>query len=252
MGDDLGLLMITVVVISLLSGIIHSAIGFGFGIVAITLLPMLMDAKSAHVIVSISSVPMLMMATWTYRKGMESKTLGIAVVGAMIALPAGLYLFEQLSHELLIRLTGLGVLLMVGFSPLHKKRKQTDSDKMLRIHTYCLGAGAISGFLAGAVSIAGPPIAAFALHQGWSLNRYKAFVTQFLLVIAAWKAGLLVIRNHVDQVIAVEVTFASVFAMIGVLIGEKLVRNVDNARLKKIVAIVLIVVASFMLLGGAE
>ena len=47
-----------IAVIAVLSGFIHSAIGFGFGIVAISLMPFVIDARSAHVVVSVSSVPM--------------------------------------------------------------------------------------------------------------------------------------------------------------------------------------------------
>ena len=58
-------------------------------------------------------------------------------------------------------------------------------------------AGATGGFLAGAVSIAGPPIAAFGLKQEWPQNRFKAFITQCLIIIAIYKVGLLFLRGHV-------------------------------------------------------
>ena len=64
---DPSLITISLILISLVAGLIHSAIGFGFGIVAIALLPIVIDAKSAHIIVSVCSVPMLIMAAWTYR-----------------------------------------------------------------------------------------------------------------------------------------------------------------------------------------
>ena len=116
MFGELGLLLVAIGAIALVAGFLHSAIGFGFGIVAISLLPFVIDARSAHVVVSISSVPMLIMAAWTYREGIEKRSLALALLGAAIFLPLGLRLFESVSLDLLVRGTGLGILVMVILS----------------------------------------------------------------------------------------------------------------------------------------
>ncbi len=218
-------LLIAISCISLIAGVVHSGIGFGFGIVAVTFLPMVIEPKLSHIIVSVCSVPMLIMAGWTFRDGFQKTPLLVSLIGGCAAMPFGLYLFESISHDFLIRLTGQ--------------------------HLKCLAAGAISGFLAGAVSIAGPPIAAFAIQQNWKNEQYKAFVTQFLLVIAISKAGLLGLRDHIDTEIAMEISVASICAMIGVRIGEKLSRNLQAKKLKHLVAAMLVVVAITMLLNGS-
>ncbi len=246
---DPSLITISLILISLVAGLIHSAIGFGFGIVAIALLPIAIDAKSAHIIVSVCSVPMLIMAAWTYRSGAQKIPLLISTFGACIALPAGVYLFEVISLDLLVRLTGLGVLMMAISSSKPLKIRQTNSTNATH-YAPCLSAGIISGFLAGAVSIAGPPIAAFAIRQNWRANQYKAFMAQFLLVIASFKAGLLGLRDHVNLEIGYEILIASIFSMIGVRMGEKVSRNLDADKLKHLVAAVLIAVAVFMMLRG--
>ena len=243
-------LLIAISCISLIAGVVHSGIGFGFGIVAVTFLPMVIEPKLSHIIVSVCSVPMLIMAGWTFRDGFQKTPLLISLIGGCAAMPFGLYLFESISHDFLIRLTGLGVLFMV----LSSGRNENLKPKQKRApgqHLKCLAAGAISGFLAGAVSIAGPPIAAFAIQQNWKNQQYKAFVTQFLLVIAISKAGLLGLRDHIDTEIAMEISVASLCAMIGVRIGEKLSRNLQAKKLKHLVAAMLVVVAITMLLNGS-
>ena len=236
-------------IVSLIAGVIHSAIGFGFGIVAITLLPLAIDVISSHIIVSVCSVPMLLMAAWTYRKGVQRIPFAVTSVGAILALPAGLFLFEAVSIDLLIRATGLGVLLMVA-STLRTKQKSVPELQPSKKHLHSFIAGVLSGFLAGAVSIAGPPIAAYAIRQNWNSNQYKAFVTQFLLLVATCKAILLGVRDHIDVELGIEIGFASILAVLGVAIGERLSRNLQAEKLKKVVAAALIAVALLMLLGG--
>ncbi|MGC6442510.1 MAG: sulfite exporter TauE/SafE family protein [Rubripirellula sp.] len=244
-------ILIVVMVVSLTAGVIHSAIGFGFGIVAISLLPLAIDAKSSHIIVSVCSVPMLLMAAWTYRKGAQVLPLVVASAGAILAIPAGLILFEAASMDLLVRLTGLGVLLMVA-SSLRPQKKDIRHHPATNSHLPSFVAGVISGFLAGAVSIAGPPIAAYAIRQNWKTNQYKAFVTQFLLVVATAKAILLGFRDHIDTELGIEIGVASILSVVGVAIGERLSRNLQAEKLKHIVAAALITVAFLMLIGGSK
>lgn len=246
MSAEIGILLAVVAVIALLAGFIHSAVGFGFGIVAISILPFVIDARSAHIVVSISSVPMLVMATWTYRQGMEKRSLFQATLGAILFLPLGLYLFETVTLDLLVRATGVGVLAMVLLS----LRDRAGDSQQVSSGGSCFLAGAVSGFLAGAVSIAGPPIAAFALKQGWPQARYKAFVTQCLLVIAIYKAALLIARSHVTVPILWQIAVTAALSIAGVQLGAIASRDIPTARFKRIVAITLIVVSCLMLWRG--
>ena len=68
-------ILLAIAVIALGAGFVHSAIGFGFGIVAIALLPLVIDVRSSHVMLSLASVPMISMAAWTYREGIDWKSL---------------------------------------------------------------------------------------------------------------------------------------------------------------------------------
>lgn len=235
-----------IAVIGIVAGFIHSAIGFGFGIVAISLLPFIIDGRSAHIVVSISSLPMLMMAVWTYRRGAEKRSLIQALLGAALLLPPGLWLFETISLDLLIRATGLGVLIMVLLS---LRTAKSSAEKPSRWGD-CFAAGAISGFLAGAVSIAGPPIAAFALKQDWSPARYKAFISQCMLAMATYKAVLLIGRDHVDESVTWQILVASVTAMSGVFVGAWASRDIPAQRFKSLVAVSLMVVSCVMMWRG--
>jgi len=197
-------------------------------------------------VVSISSLPMLVMAVWTYRQGAEIRALIQALLGAALLLPLGLWLFETISLDLLIRGTGLGVLIMVLLS----LRKSKSPAEKSTGWGGCFAAGAVSGFLAGAVSIAGPPIAAFALKQDWSPARYKAFISQCMLAMAIYKAALLIGRDHVDASVTLQILVASVTAMIGVFLGAWASRDIPAERFKSLVAVSLMVVSCIMIWRG--
>ncbi len=239
--------LISIAAIAFAAGFVHSAIGFGFGIVAIAAIPWVMDIKSAHIVVSLASVPMMMMASWAYRRGIHWPTLRVAIVGALIFLPLGVLSFEYAPLDWLVRGTGLAILAMA----LMGLRKQTAHSTPEANMRACFCTGAVSGFLAGAVSIAGPPVAAFALRQEWSQERFKAFVTQCLLVISVSKGAMLLARDLVTAESAGYVLIAAPLAILGVQLGVLASRRIPATRFKRIVAIALILVACQMLWRGS-
>ncbi|MEM1068351.1 MAG: sulfite exporter TauE/SafE family protein [Planctomycetota bacterium] len=240
---------VSIGLIALAAGFVHSAIGFGFGIVAISLIPIVMDVRTAHVVVSISSVPMLMMAAWTYRRGVEKRSLVEALVGAAIFLPLGFYLFKTSSMSWLVRGTGFAIFLMVVWSLRDRSRNANSSRSELPRGT-CFLAGGAGGFLAGAVSIAGPPIAAFALKQNWSQSQYKSFVAQCLIVIALYKSVFLAEGGFLVQDVFGRAAVAATLSVLGVSIGARATARIPAARFKWLVAIALLVVSLWMMWSG--
>ncbi|MEM9585803.1 MAG: sulfite exporter TauE/SafE family protein [Planctomycetota bacterium] len=273
-ADQIGLL-VAIGVIALTAGFIHSAIGFGFGIVAITLLPLVIDVQQSHVVISTASVPVLMMATWAYREGADWDSLWRALLAAAICLPLGLLAFEWLSADWLIRGTGLTILGMVWMNfrnrkvaasraqPIQTKTNQTVSSEGLKPEVHAeqsppteLGfapwvAGGLAGFLAGAVSIAGPPVAAFALHQGFGQARFKAFVNQFLLVVSVYKVTGLAARGFLDWDRVGQAALLAPMAVLGIQLGALFSRRLSTNGFQTFVAVALAGVAIYFVVSGS-
>ncbi len=237
----------------LLAGVVHSIIGFGYGIVALAILPNFIDVRMAHVILSLSSVPVLLMAAWAYRKGIDRKSLLPALIGAALFMPIGLLAFKWMSMDLLVRGTGLAILLTT-LNSLRQKPETTYDEFTAQKRGASVApfaAGALSGFLGGAVSIAGPPIATYAVGQAWSADRFKSFVTQCLLVICFYKVAGLAVADLISRPDVVRVLWASPFSIAGIWMGVRLSRMINPEHFQKLVAVALILVACLFLLRGA-
>ena len=241
-------LLASIAIIMVVAGFVHSAIGFGFGIVALALVPLVMEIKEVHVVVSIASVPMLVVAAWAYRKGVDWSTLRTAMLGAAIALPLGVAAYAFASQDWLMRGTGIAILTIV-VSGLRTANNADDSKSSWRD---CFYAGAACGFMAGAVSIAGPPIAALALKQGWSQEKFKAFVTQSLLVVAVIKVALLFGGSLVTPGTLGYAAAGAPFAILGVQIGVYASRRIPVAKFRYLVAIALVAFSGWMVIAGAS
>lgn len=247
MTGELILLLIWVAAICVASGFVHSAIGFGYAIVALAILPFVIDARTAHVMLPIASLPMLGSAAWAYRKGTDWPSLRPALIGAAVMMPVGLYLFNNMSLDLLVRGTGLAILVMVLLSMRNQdmpKGSQTAGGSSLLT-------GAIGGFLGGAVNIAGPPVAAYALKQGWSPDRFKAFVTQLLLVVSIYKVIGLAIGGDITKEAALLALWTTPFSIVGIQLGVIVSKYIVPQKFQRIVALVLIGVACMLMVRGS-
>ncbi len=242
-------LLISLAVIALTAGFVHSAIGFGFGIVAVSLVPLVIDVRQAHVVISISSVPVIVAAAWSYRKGVRFDDLKPALVGAAIFLPIGLALFEWLPMDALVRATGVAILAMVVIRLRNRRMPEHDEPDG---GGSCFVAGAAGGFLAGAVSIAGPPIAAFALKQNWTPARFKAFVNQFLLLVSIYKVAGLGMRGFLDGPTLVQALWLAPAAIGGIFLGVRVSGRISSLWFERLVAAALVAISLMFIIRGAS
>lgn len=249
-AEDLTL-FIGIGLVALAAGFVHSAIGFGFGIVAVTLLPLFVEVRQSHVVISTASFPVLLMAVWAYRQGADWQALWKALVGAAVFMPVGIWAFEWVSPDSLIRATGIAILVMVAIS-FHNRRKANQASEESAGGGSSFFAGALGGFLAGAVTIAGPPVAAYALSQPWSQVKFKAFLNQFLVVVAMFKIIGLAVRGFIDQETLVRSATLAPMAIIGIQLGAVVSRRLSTQRFQYFVAVALVAVAVYFVFSGAK
>ncbi|WP_168564452.1 sulfite exporter TauE/SafE family protein [Crateriforma spongiae] len=248
--------MILIATVAAIAGFAHSAIGFGFGIVSLSLLPLIVDVRQSHIVVSTASVPVILMAAWSFRHGLNWRDVRPAVIGAIVFLPIGLMLFELMPMGWLVRVTGLAILLMVLMNYRNRHRKtgcDTDGPGIVPADAAttwpCFIAGGLGGFLAGAVSIAGPPMAAFGLKRGWPAERFKAFMNFYLLVVAMYKVGGMVVRNLIDREALIQACWLAPAAVVGIVVGAKASRHFSNRWTEALVTTSLLAIAVYFIVG---
>ncbi|QDT09827.1 sulfite exporter TauE/SafE family protein [Planctomycetes bacterium K23_9] len=249
MTPELVIELAAIAAIVLVAGVAHSIIGFGFGIIALAFLPMVIDVRMAHIMLSLTSLPMLLMAAWAYRKGIDWPSLVPALMGAALLMPIGLMAFSWMSMDWLVRGTGLAILATTLNGLRKKKTVHKPSAHASQLASFF--AGALSGFLGGAVSIAGPPVATFALNQGWNADRFKSFVTQCILVICIYKVSGLALGGLIQTSDMTTAIWATPFTLVGIQLGAWVSKFIDPDRFKAIVAVVLLAVACLFLLRGS-
>ncbi len=241
-----GLLLIAFIV--MVSGFVQSSLGFGYAITSLAVMPMIMETHSSHIVISLSGLPVLFMTACSYKLCVEWSEVRRTLLGAFFLLPVGLLLFASLPQQQLSQATGLAILFFVILDHFKKEDKTMTSPP----HWISYLAGGISGFLAGAVSIGGPPVATYALRRGWTPSTFKSFVSSCLLLIASLKITGLFAAGFLQRDELFHAMWAVPFAIGGVLTGTAVSRYIKPQLFRKIITIVLILAASNLILNSSS
>ena len=218
--------------------------GFGIGLVSLAFLPFLMSPQQAIVLITLYAAIFIVIIFIPLRRDFTLHGMIELVVGTIVATPVGVWLLAELPSDLLKRLIGLVLLLIVALEWLGLYPER------LRGRGWGFGAGVAAGLLGGAIGTPGPPVILYAAAQDWSPRTVKANIQAFLIVnqvvilIGYWWAGLL------DREIWRLTWLFAVPAVIGLVAGMLLFNRLDRERFRRVVFAVLLLSGLVLLIRG--
>lgn len=203
--------------------------GFGNGLVALGLLPLVMSPVAAIVLLTIYTVLATIVIFVPLRTDFDPRGLPALLLGSVAGTPLGVWLLAALPASTLNRLIGAVLLAVVALEWLGVYPERLPGRR------WALGAGVGAGLLGAAVGTPGPPVILYMAAQGWPPRTIKAnlqaffLVNQAVIMLGYWWAGLLTVEVW---------RYAAVFlvpAVLGLLAGVALFARVDHARFRRIV-----------------
>lgn len=218
--------------------------GFGIGLVSLAFLPFLMSPQHAIVLITLYAAVFIVIIFIPLRRDFTLHGMIELVAGTILATPVGIWLLAELPSDVLKRLIGLVLLLIVALEWLGLYPER------LRGRGWGFGAGLAAGVLGGAIGTPGPPVILYAAAQDWSPRTVKANIQAFLMINQAvillgyWWAGLL------DREVWRLTWLFAAPAVIGLGAGMLLFNRLDRERFRRVVFAVLLVSGLVLLIRG--
>lgn len=225
----------------------QGAIGFGYAVVAMGVLPLVIDIRLANLVVTVSILPMLLWATSAYRRDLESPSLLRCLVGMWIGLPIGILLFTQVPAAWLTLGTA-AVIFAIGVDGLLARHGSGSAALSPVPNWYAVAAGVGSGIMSGAVGIGGPPLAAYAIRQPWTIARAKAFMTVCFLLQVVLKLIGLSLTGWIDGEVLRLSAAAAPLGFLGIWLGAKVTPYLNRDLFRQLTALLLIFLAVMLTL----
>ena len=163
--------LILVVSIVVLSGFVHGLSGFGFGLVAMALLPLVMNLKDAVALVVMLNAIVVVITFWRVRAHYAWRQGWVLLLGTCVGVPLGVFLLVRLDELLLRHLLGAVMCLLVVFEFIASRKSAFRMPNYLEFPI-----GAAGGGMSGAFNMGGPLVVAYTYSQPWSKEQVVALL----------------------------------------------------------------------------
>ncbi|HLU45557.1 MAG TPA: sulfite exporter TauE/SafE family protein [Natronosporangium sp.] len=159
-------LVLAAVLVMLLAAAVQAVTGFGFALVAIPLLALTADPRTAVVSVGVAGLAMTVMAAVRERRHARWSTAGLLVAASVVGMPAGLLVLRSAPARVLTLLIGAGV---IGCALLIWRGLRLPNRRPVVV-----GVGILAGALATATGTNGPPLVAALQAMGYAPRAFRA------------------------------------------------------------------------------
>jgi uncharacterized protein len=237
---------------------IHGITGFGTGQITMGILPFFRDPGPASIIVSLLVFATNIRVFWSVRDSFNLRDWFIPVIGLIVGLPVGVYLFGTLDQESMR--VAIGIVMLIGTIIIALARQVEAIRDWIRSTGYQPGpiSGVIAGFLSGvtggSVSIPGPPMiiyGAFLVEtEYWEPKQMKAIFTAFFATNLLYRLGLLLFTGDLTGELALEALIVAPALFIGAWFGIKLFKILPIEGFRWFLIIFLGILSLLLIFGG--
>ena len=221
--------------------------GFGFGLIAVPLMSLVISVKVAIICGLIITVLLRIITMYNTRKIFSWDVVLTTVVGSALGMLPGSYMLKIISLAHLKIFLGC-VLIMATYLMGKKYQLEIKSKTLGR-----LTAGFFSGFFGASTSVAGPPLVIYFLNEGTEKDKMRA---NMIWIFGISFIGMLVLNFFMGNMKNVEdwnLLLPMIPAMVlGIVLGEKFFDKLDQALFRKLALIIVCVGAVMMLLTGVR
>jgi uncharacterized protein len=230
--------------IVLAASFVQSLSGFGFAIVVMPLLTLLLGIKTAAPLVAVTALTVYVINVARFRRainGSEVLRLGLA---SALGVPMGIWIVSNADATLVKQALGVLLVLFALYSLL---RPTAAAWTLSRRWVY--PAGFLAGCLGGAYNTPGPPAIVYATLRQWPRDEFRACLQTLFLV-----NGLLVVTSHLvaGHLTASVLTYClyTVPALaLGILLASRVDSRVDRERFRTLVTVMILLLGLSLVLS---
>jgi uncharacterized membrane protein YfcA len=214
--------------------LVGATFGFGLGIIAMPILAVLLDIKTATPFVGLIMLTFIITILFKQWRSIQFKSVWRLIIFSFLGIPFGLFLLKG-SHDFFMKM--LLALITIGFAFYNII---TPHQITLKTEKFSYIFGICSGILGGAYNIHGIPIAMYGLMRQWTPDSFRVTLIGYflpstlLLVLGHYAAGLwtpYVIKLFILSLPAV---------FFGIFMGNRLNRSIPRRKYDRIIYILLI------------
>jgi len=224
-----------IAIIIFVASFVQGLSGFGFGMLSMALLPLIVGVKTAIPLVAIYGLLITSVLLCKMRMHIQKEIFLPLLIGLLIGVPLGVY-FLIMANEGLIRETlGFVIILTALYFLIFNKKEMKGIN-----NGWGYLAGGVSGALGGAFNMGGPPAVIYIFSQNRDKIQSKAILQAVFTVSIFFRLAI----YGITGILTKEVLYNSLcflpFVIMGTWAGFFLFARLNSALIKKIIYSILL------------
>lgn len=230
--------LIGVGVVAFLAAVVQGGVGFGFGLVAVALMSVMLAVADAAVLNAVPALTVNLLLLWRLRASFDWRRLRALMAATVLATPLGVFLLDTASAGVLYVVLAAVLIASVVHGLWWGGHAR-------RWHPLWLGAplGGLAGVLTGVFGTGGPPVVAYVASQRYDKYQHVASVQAVLAVANVLRLVVLIGFGTLEARHAVPSAVGAVAAAGGAMVGVALLLRLPTRGVRVIVQIMLLAVA---------
>ena len=208
------------------AALVSSVTGFGYALLATPVLVLVMAPQEVVPIVLMSWMPLSLLLARESYGDISWPKIGRWLLGAVPGMVIGVYGLAHTDEGLMRGAIG-ALTIMAALSVWLRPSSPFVCDRLVAIL-----AGLVSGTMAGASGISGPPVVLFGLNQGWDFRVLRACLIAYFALLHAFTIAVL---GNFGMINGQTLSLAAGIlpgVFIGYLLGTRLKERVDNVHFR--------------------
>ena len=225
------------------STFIHSTLGFGQALIAMPLLTMVVEFKTATPLVAFVLMTIAVVILLKNWRVVDLSAVWRLVLSSCFGIPVGLFLLKGVPEGLMKVFLGILVVLFSLYNLANRHLKMIDLSRVSGESGIAYLFGFVAGVLGAAYNTSGVVITIYATLRDWSPDRFRSTQSYFVFT------GVLILASHglaglwTPYVLRLYVTSLPLI-LVGIFLGGKLNRFIPQGQFDGYVNVGLLIMGS--------
>lgn len=231
-------------VIILISAIIQGISGFGFSLVAVPLLALLLPLETITPMLVLFSLLLNIILFKKVKGKTDKKQMGLLIAFGLISIPIGMFALKSL-NESYIKL-GVGIIVVISALAMNFGYKIKFKNQNL---AYGL-TGFLSGILNGSSSLSGPPVILMLSNEGVDKNNFRKTLATYFMTLNLLSVPIFFFGGILTKEVLVKSGQLLPAMVVGVFLGVKLGDKIPESIFKKLTLILIFIMGIMTLISA--
>lgn len=210
-----------------LSSFIQGVTSFGFSLVALPLLVLILPFNQVVPILVLYSIVLNIIMLSRLFKHVHLRMILLLLIGGAIGIPFGIYMLKVVSPVILKQFAGIMIVVVASILITGRRLTLKNPEKFYGV------LGLTSGVMQGSLSLSGPPIVLFLSNQNVDKMTFRANLTAYFTMMNVISIPGFILSGVVTQEVLVLTLKGMPLMVLGLLMGMYFVKFLDEKWFKK-------------------